>query len=237
MSTALDLIKEAGKEICVFSEGLTPNAEQANDALIKLNRVIDDLNSQNLALYNTTNVTSTLIANQNPHTVGIGGNINIERPLKIQRAFTRQPGALYRVDYMMDQFDNDQYQEFIVKSINTSYPTHFYYDCNFPLANFYTYPVQSQTLELHLSVWSKLTKFILTTDISLPEPYEEILMLKLALKMAPSYGVNLDKIKIISDEAARMIRNIKAINQDSNHMILDYALVSGKGSFNILRGF
>ena len=237
MATALDLIKEAGKEIGVFSVGYTPTAEEAADALVKLNYVVDDFNTQNLALYNTTNVVSTLTANKNPHTLGDGADIDIARPVKIQRVFVRQQSAISPVDYELTQIDNDQYQEIIVKNIKTTYPTHFYYDMNYPVASFYTYPIQAATLELHLSVWTKIDKFTLTTVVDLPEGYRELLMMKLALKLCPSYSIPATKIAIINSEFSRIMRNIKAINQDSNHMNLDAALIkTGSGRFNILKG-
>lgn len=238
MVTALDLIKEAGKEIGIFSVGYTPSAEEASDALTKLNYVVDDFNTQNLALYNTLNVVSTLTASKNPHTLGVGGDIDIARPVKIQRCFVRALNAISPVDYELKQIDNDQYQEIVTKSIGTTYPTHFYYDLGYPLANFYTYPVQNATLELHLSVWTKIDKFTLTTVVDLPEGYRELLMLKLALKLCPSYNIPTAKIATINNEFSRIMRNIKAINQDSNHVNLDSILVhNAAGRFNILKGF
>jgi hypothetical protein len=99
--------------------------------------------------------------------------------------------------------------------------------------------VQSQNLELHLSLWDKLDRFTtLQSTASMPEGYEYALIYATAVRLSPMYGVKSNKGEFIFDEAARLLRNIKAINQTGNHMEIDSALLAtNTGSFNILRGF
>jgi hypothetical protein len=123
MATALDIIKHACKLIGVLEPGESMSSDDAKDGLETLNYVVDSWNIQGLALYNTVNITASLTGGKNPHTIGITGDINISRPIKIQRAFTRSSvSATNPVDFMMDPVDNDRYQEFAIKNISTTYP-------------------------------------------------------------------------------------------------------------------
>lgn len=242
-STALDIIKGALKLINVLQVGETPKGEDAQDAFNALNGIISSWNNQRLMLYAVKNVTGTLNAGQNPHTIGDGGDIDIDRPLRIEKAFVRIAGLTNPVDYMLEQDDNNRYQEYSVKNTQVSYPTRFYYEPTYPLASFYTYPMCSQNLELHLSVWQQLATFeSLIAEVNLPINYENALKYQLAIDLAPMYGKAdvIAKGTPIYERCAQFLREIKTVNQPKFVATIDSAILGrrlGPGAFNIYRGY
>jgi hypothetical protein len=237
--SALDLIKSARRLLNIDASGDSIDAGESEESFDVLNMLIDSMDNQRLNVPSLKNVTGTLSAAKNPHTVGTGGDINISRPLRIERAFCRLAALTTPVDFPMDQINNNQYQDLAVKNISTSYPTHFYYEATYPLASLYVYPVQVSALELHMSVWDKLTRFsAITTEISLPEGYENLFRYMLAVELAPMYGKALTKGDFVFDRAAELLRDIKSINQQTPNSVLDSVLTStGRSSFQIYRGF
>jgi hypothetical protein len=241
MSTALSIIKGALGLINVLGQGEALNNFDSNEAFAILNDIIRVWNLNNLMLYKIQKIIGTLIAGQNPHTIGpSGANITTARPVRIERAFTRLPTASNPVDYQMDQVDSNRYDEIIVKSIGTSYPNVFYYSPDYPNGNIYTYPVQSQqNLEIHISAWMQLSEIAQISDsIDLPYAYDVALKYQLAVDISSRYGKQLVKGDNVFDKAAELRSTIKRVNQPNNNILLDSALMSGwNRGFSILRGF
>lgn len=242
-SSALDIIKGALKLINVLAQGETPSSEEASDGLKALNGIVASWNNQRLMLYAVKNVTGTLNAGQNPHTVGDGGDIDIDRPLRIEKAFVRIAGQINPIDYILEQDDNNRYQEYAVKYTEVSYPTRFYFEPSYPLAKFYTYPKCGQNLELHLSVWMQITEFTsLVAETELPPDYENALKYQLAIDLAPQFGkaASVTKGTVIYERCAQFLREIKAVNQPKWVATIDNAVLGkrvGNGAFNIYRGY
>jgi hypothetical protein len=358
MATVLDLIKSARLLLNIDAVGDSVSANEAQDSLQNLNWMLDSWNTQRLMLWNMLDVTGTLQANKNPHSIGLdkaayslsdsntasgnhttgsivapliddigngsiitvqptitnaGGNywrvygkgptgdihviagtpfnttpptpityvvpadisqiyltpvygggttgdsvalsvtsaqvyvplyaqttdIPVDRFLRIERAFTRTPGVSSPVDFPMEIISSARYQEFTVKKIGTNYPTHLYYEPSFPIAYLYTFPVQTTALEIHMSVWNKLTQFASVNDtVSVPEGYLNAIRYNLAVEIAPQYGKVLVKGTPIFDRAAQLLRQLKAINQEEKHAVLDLALVNNQShGFQLYRGY
>ena len=240
MATALDIIKGSLRLINVLAQGDTPSDDEADEALQAMNYIIESCNNQRLMLYSINNVVGTLTANKLPHTVGTGGDINIIRPLRIEKAFVRIPNLTSPIDYALTQDDNNRYQEYSVKKIGVTYPTNFYYEKTFPLASIFTYPIQTMDLEIHMSGWAQLTQLAaLVTDMAFPMGYENYLKYQLAVDLAPTYGKPLNRGDAVFDRCAELKREIKSVNNPDYQAEYDNALIGNRGSrnFNILRGF
>jgi hypothetical protein len=242
-SSALDMIKGALKLLNVLSPGEVPDAELQDDAFKALNRIVSSWNTNRLMLYAVKNVVGTLNAGQNPHTIGDGGDIDIDRPLRIEKCFVRVPGTTNPVDYPVVQMDNNRYQEFTIKNTLVNYPTNFYYEPTLPLASIYMFPVQSVDLEIHLSVWMQLAQFSsLIDENEIPIDYENALMYQLAIDLAPMLGKSGSVVRgsQIYDRCKEFIREIKTVNQPKYVSTIDSALLGsnqGSGAFNIYRGY
>ena len=241
-NTAHDIIKDAFDIINILDPASELSAEDAQVGLRALNGIVESWNNQRLMLYSVNNVIGILTAGKIPHTIGIGGDINIDRPLRIENAFLRIPGITNPVDYQLIQDDNNRYQEYTVKYTQVSYPTNFYYEPTYPLASIYLYPIQGHDLEIHMSVWSQLTKFTtLTSEETLPIGYDMALKYQLAVDLAPRYGkINVVHGHPVYDRCAQLLKSIKTVNQPKFVSTIDISLLGkrlGNNAFNIYRGY
>lgn len=161
------------------------------------------------------------------------------RFLKIERAFTRSPGLPTPVDFPMEIISSARYQEFAVKNVGVNYPTHLYYEPTFPVARLYTFPIQTTELEIHMSVWAKLQQLnTINDELNLPEGYANAIRYNLAVEIAPKYGKAMERGNPIFDRAKDLLRQLKAINQEEKHSVLDYAVVNMQShGFQIYRGW
>jgi hypothetical protein len=191
-------------------------------------------------LHSVKNITGTLTAGLNPHTIGDGGDIDLDRPIKIESVFVRKQNQSDPVDYHLAQVDNIGYQDFIQKSSSITYPNSFYYEPSYPLGKIYVYPVNDSDLEIHLSVWLQLPKFeSLVTETDMPAICENTLKYQLATDLAPSLGKSASVMRgtLIYDRLTEFMRQIKSVNQQRYETIVDSALLCNNYDFNIYRGY
>lgn len=189
MTTALDLIKSALKDCGALGVGQTPLAEDANDALTRLNAMMSQWIRRRWLVYHLVDVvfqgTGQLF-----YTIGAGGDIDTVRPDRIEAAFFRQtvqaPGN--NVDYPLIVLNaREEYNAIALKTMK-SFPAYVFYDSAFPLGKVYVWPVPTNLYEMHLSVKAQLQQFAsLTDEIILPPEYEECIRLNLALRLGVSY--------------------------------------------------
>lgn len=244
MATARDIIEGALSLINVVGDGLSPSPEMISRGHDALNDILVTWNNQELMLYKTRLIQGTLSAGVNPTSIGPMGDIDtttIERPARIERLYTRVDVGPNPVDFIAQQIDHNRYQEIITKNVETSYPTNFYYQADYPLGYIYTYPVQSQDLTVVISAWDNINTIVnVVDDLIMPYGYDVALKYQLAVDLAPSYGKSLNRGDAIYDRAAELRRQLKAVNQRDMNVTLDNALMShmnNSNRFNILRGF
>lgn len=220
MTTANSLIDEALLAIGQLAEGETPSPETAQSALRRLNSMVDSMNNESLTIYQIQDEVFTLPANTTTRTIGIGGQFNTVWPVKIlDSTFVRDPVNAPGVDFDVAIINNAEYSGIPVKSVTGPYPQVIYYDRAYPLGTLYFWPVPVNSLSLHLSTWKPLHSFPgLTTALSLPPGYEEMLTFNLAVRLAPSFGVNASQeVRQIASESKR---NLKRVNGQDEVMSL-----------------
>ena len=190
MATAGDLCKAALQEIGVLAAGETMDAAMQTDTLARLNRWLDSLAASNLFIYTVTRTTATLTANQASFTVGSSGNINITRPVFIEKvnfidtAF--DPDQEYEMPELLTE---EQYAAIPVKALTSVYPECAYYNPTFPTGTLIPWPIPtSATLLWAIYHWAAVSEFALpSTAVSLPPGYSEAITQNLAVLLCPSY--------------------------------------------------
>jgi hypothetical protein len=183
MTTALDLITGAGRLIGVVRKGETLAADEAQDALLSLNEMIESWANNGLLVVadteETFSVTSAL-----SYTIGAGQTLNTARPLNITQAYF----TIGNLDYPLIMIDDQQYNDIVLKDIGTSIPQYINYSPEFPYGKIRLYPQASGTL--FIASQKALTGFAaLSTTVSLPPGWTRALRYNLAIEMAPEFGV------------------------------------------------
>lgn len=223
--TALDLITGALRIIGQYAPGEPIDPNDANDSLDALNGLFDILSTESLAVFNNNENIVTLIPGKAVYTVGVGGDIPIQRPLRITQAYTRLTTTGSAVDFNCDIRDTAGYTAIGLKNQPGPWPKILYYNTGFPLAQLYFWPVPSQAGQFHFWTDMLLQSVSLTTSLSLPQGYYLYLQYALAEVIAPQFGVQVSPD--IQRQTKRFLKSIKANNSTPDRLaIIDGAVVS-----------
>jgi hypothetical protein len=230
-STALDLIESALRVLQVKASDVDLTAEEANDALDALNAMIEAWSLDGFLLYHFTKQTFNAIPNANPITIGIGGDINIARPIDINELTFNASGT----DIPVERLPYNDYSRIKLKSLKNNYPIYFYLDQTFPLSSLYLYPVPTAAISLTAYIKQAFTSFAnLSAPVSLPPGYWRALKFSLAIELAPEYQTTAgDDVKNMALSAKSLIRRT---NRQPSTLQSDLIYISNGGSrYNIYR--
>lgn len=227
--TALDVITGALRKIGQYSPGEVLSSEDANDTLDILNGFLDYLSTQHFAVYNNVETVVTLTNGKSSYTVGTGGDINIERPLRITEAFTRITTGISPVDFDCAVWPLEKYSKISIKNLPGPWPKMVYYNTSYPLAQLYLWPVPNGAAELHLFSDQVLSNLALTDLLNLPRGYFLWLQYELAELLAPEYGVPVPPA--VAKASARIRAGIKSLNaRPQPEAPVDGAIVATHGN-------
>ena len=222
-TTAAVIIEDALKENLIISEGETPSATMYADGLRMLNRMCDTLsNNDDFAYY--ASQYSMAMTGQTSFTIGPTGDLIQARPIKIDTAVVTRLGITYPVKVI----DNQRYDDLTLKTLSGANTAAIYYEGTYPNGTVYCYPL-STGCTLQMRVLNQVKNFAATTtQIDMPEGYEDFLMLGLAVRMAPSYGRPVNPDTRTAYKAAKKL--VMNTNQVVPTMELPNAVMGKSGS-------
>jgi len=222
-TTAAVIIEDALKENLIISEGETPSATMYADGLRMLNRMCDTLsNNDDFAYY--ASQYSMAMTGQTSFTIGPTGDLAQARPIKIDTAVVTRLGITYPVKVI----DNQRYDDLTLKTLSGANTAAIYYEGTYPNGTVYCYPL-STGCTLQMRVLNQVKNFAATTtQIDMPEGYEDFLMLGLAIRMAPSYGRPVNPDTRTAYKAAKKL--VMNTNQVVPTMELPNAVMGKSGS-------
>lgn len=212
MTTARDIITLALFDAGVSGVGQTPDAEDINGALRRLNMMLRQWEQRRwLVFHETTH--SLAMTGALSYTIGPAGQINVTRPRQIKSAFARQTiiGG-NSVDYPLGLIQaREEYNLITLKNL-ASFPMYLFYDVANPLGVLYPWPLPSNQYTLYVTVVSQLQTFANLTDtVTLPDEYEEPIFYNLVVRLRAAYQRPADPVATALAKAGmNTIRNINA---------------------------
>lgn len=214
--TALDVITGAMRKTGQYTPGEAISAADANDALDVLNALFDSMSLEDKSTFFRNENIVTLTPGQLSYTVGVGGQINIQRPLRIANAYSRITTSNSFVDFRCEIVDEDQYASIGLKSQPGPWAKWLYYNAQFPLATLYLWPVPTQSVQFHFWTDMLLQSVSLTTQLSLPQGYYNYLQFALAELLCVDYGIGVPPdLKRLAARYERMIKsNNSAVDRE-----------------------
>lgn len=242
--TARQIIYSALRFIGVLRTGQAAAPEADDDGLGMLQSMIDQWQIERLMIYTINRNVFDLVASQQVYTVGTGGNWNIPRPARIDRAGVIVQGT-YPTELPLRKVSIQQWaQEFPAKTVTSSLPTAFYEDGGFPFINVTMWPVPSvATSTIALYSWSPLATFAdLDTDYTFPPGYDLALRFNLGELLWPMFVVNSKsngnqmQLQMVQQMARAAKAKIKTINQPVLNMRIDSQLTGNRRGFNWITG-
>lgn len=224
--TARDLITASLRSLRVLGMGDTLQAEDANDALMRLNDWLDALSLERLSIYYVTRTIQNLASDKGTYSIGTGGDIDMVRPTSIESAgLVLDVNATPVYEKPIDIFTDQRWQSIRQKNLSSPYIQGVYYDHNWaplivpplpatpmPLGTIYVWPIPSiGTTRLVLYTPQALPEFAtLDTEYTFPPGYRRFLRTNLMIELAPEYG------KQLTADQARMAAHSKAVIKRAN---------------------
>jgi hypothetical protein len=234
MTTAVDLITLALKDIGALGIGQAISADDTADALATLNMMLGQWQGERLSVYHLVDTAISSTGKQT-YTVGTGGDFNVQRPIKINAAYARlNAGSSTPIDYPVTIIDSrEDYSRIALKALQ-SFPGWAYYDPAFPLGNLTFYPVPDNTFQLHIVTMEALPQFTAAGQaINLPPEYMAAIRYNLGLYLAPSYQIEPQRSLV------GLALNAKRVVKRMNSQIPSMTMPRGIGSkqrYNIYSG-
>ena len=204
--SASTIIVNALIEAGWLAQGEPPNAGDANFALGKLNRILDQWAAKKVYAWAMQFLQFTLIPNLAPHTIGPTGVFAVPiRPVRLEGAALVLNNVTPNVDSpILKLRDAAWWNNQRVKSLSSAVPTDVYYEPDVPNGSLYFWPVPNVAYGVRLQIWQQLGKFAsLASSYSLPPGYEEALTMTLAASLI---GPNSGALAIQAREAVATIQ-------------------------------
>lgn len=207
MTTINTIIKDAFFDARITDLVDGPTAEQSNYALRVLNRIVDDLSTEDILMPYRTSENFAISSSSVSYTMGSGGTASSSRAKKIIDCFIRDSSDY---DTPVKIIPEVSYNAISDKSVSAR-PSELYYDPVYPVGviyfnylpdNDYTAYIESLK-DLH----SDLTR---ATTLSLPAEYERLLEKALAVDLAVTF--NTPNASALAAQYERTRSKILALN-------------------------
>lgn len=231
-TTALDLIKRAMRLIGAIATGETPTSDEADDALVVLNDILEGWSIESLAVWGSSNQTFTMVPGQAVYTVGPGGDFDTNRPVDIFGGYCTLNG----VDYQIMPVDQSAYNRIPLKTRQQSIIEQMLYVNENPLGVLTLWPVPFAAAPITLSCGRILSQVpSLATELVYPPGYAKALRYSLAVHLAAEYGITppVDVATIARDSKG----NIKTANMSAPIMSFDGVLTNQHNAAIWQRGY
>ena len=229
LPTALDLVTDSLEMLQVYAPGEQISDADAERMLSVLNDMLDVWSNLTLDCFTILEQSFALIPGQQSYTVGPGGYIDGQRPIKVLDG----PGTAYVQDtngnnYGVTVVPRDQWNLYGNRSelITSDFPDTLFYDPQFPLGIVNVMPIPTINYTMFFDSYSQLANLpALNSTLSLPPGYKRAITTNLALCGKP-YFKTAEIDPLIVAEALQTHGAIKRYNMRPNVEIMEPELFS-----------
>lgn len=229
------------------SPGRGISTEMAAEGIDILNELYDLWNVRSVAAFTERIDVFTLVSGTQSYTIGDGGDFDMPRPVRIEKAniLLTSGSTTVRVPPGLTLLDDYEWGSIPVISVG-GIPTKLYYDLGYKqtavvgVGNLFFYPYPNQAaLQVELFSWQKLNAALTSADtLQVPDGFVMATTLSLAEQLAPMYWKRTAALLAeLKQEAARARAQAFGINQVPGHLKTDCPVGrGGKTYFNYLTG-
>ena len=232
------IINAAYRKIGVAVDGVMATSTQITNAAEALNNIVFTLYAQGMPVWAMTTTSFTPVLGQVAYPVGLGigtGNLNIQAPLKITQAFSRD--NISNTDIPMNIYTQYNYNLLSTK-INEGYPVHLWYQPLNQAGTITIWPAPDQYTATYRSIYfvyqRSFDEFDAGTDTpDFPQVWLEPLIYSLAHRLAPEFGLPLAEQDKLNETANMLIQNALSFGTEEGALFIqpDW-VVLGMGSDN-----
>lgn len=236
--TGMQLIRGALLDLQVLDAVADPSAEDAEDARLALNELLDSFGIERNWLYKVIRTTKTLTASTANYTIGTGGSISVAKPTWIDRAgLIIDTTATEPTEVPIDVLTEEEYAGWPSKTQEASQSSAVYYDHGHDSSGYgliYPLPipdVSTTQLVLYTPGGGATTFADLVTDYAMPKGYQRAIRKNLALELAPMHGAQPSPLLLRQAEESKAA--VKRANVRPFLKCPDPALTGWVGHWNI----
>lgn len=220
-----DLITRALRLIGAYGSGESADGNDATDALLALNQMIDGWSADNLMVYQRQEQAFALTGGKPAYAIGPTGDFITQRPIDIEYAFTRDANGIDRSVAVIAQ---DRFAQISLKAIPNTFPTCLKNDNAYPNATITLYPYPATGLTIYLGMLQVLNDFAdLGQLINMPPGYEEAITFSLAELIAPEYDRQASAT--VARLAATSRGRIRSLNLPTPSLVCEFTGVANSG--------
>lgn len=207
---ASSIIDRALRIIRQISPGVSPTTDEYAAALVALNGRLDAARNERLMCLATQDEPLTLVSGQASYTIGSGGDLNTNRPVRIDRAYVVYQNVTFPVDIYTDA----QYQAIPYKLQEGTFPTILYYAADMDSGHLWPWPIcNTSGVELHVVTWTPMLYFAtISTQYNLAPGWADWLAFETAIMLAPEYE------QPVTPDMREMAKNAKKWIQTVNNV-------------------
>lgn len=218
MTVVKDIVEDAVYELGILAPGdpLTPNI--SSHALRMLNRLVESLNIEGLLIYDEERNVYPLTVGTQTYELGPATDPQLDPPITLS---TTRPVLISRLGVLLTEnnptneigvslLSDEDWAGVSVKQTTGGFPTGVHITGDFPTRKVECWPIPGMVCSLVVYNMRVIPTFTdLTNVISLPQGYEDLLMYNLAIRLAPSYGIQASPTTIeLARQAKTRLRDI-----------------------------
>lgn len=232
------IINAAYRKIGVKVDGVTLTADQQTAGQENLNNIVFSLYAQGMPVWAMTTARFTPVLGATNYPVGLGvgsGSLNIQAPLKITQAWTRD--KISNTDIPMNIYTQYNYNLLSTKT-NQGYPVHMWYQPLNQSGTITIWPAPDQYTATNREIWfvyqRAFDEFDASTDTpDFPQVWLEPLIYSLAHRLAPEHGLPLAEVDKLQETANSFITNALSFGtEEGSFFIQPDWVVMGMGQGN-----
>ena len=191
--TCRDLLTAALRRIGVVAQGITPQAETLQQALMAFNSFVDAQAANRMMLYGETRTTWALVPGQQDYLVGPGQDVDRARPVYLEQYGSVSP--LRYIDTQNDFLESPlsllteaQWRAVSTKGMSCTLPSAAYYDPTYPFGTIHLWqiPTSSSLLGVMYAP-TAMTEYTYDDLVSLPPGYRRFLITNLAIELCAEF--------------------------------------------------
>jgi len=235
--TTRTLIADAMKLIGALAAGESPTADEAKDALARVNDILEAWSLDRLMVSDVVRQAFTLTSGQQKYLWGILGDWGVERPTHIFGArLITLADPTQPLEMPLRLYTDQEWREVSMKSLTGPQPEGMWFNSSYPQAECWFWPIPNVST-LQVAIYHPMPvhdAVTLDTVLVLPPGYKRALRYALAVELAPEFGRQLSPtIYKIAAESKAAIRDM---NDRPSELRCDPALTGGSGRWSILTG-
>lgn len=191
---------------------------QSTEGLAVLNSMLDKWQTQRLFCYVISRIVVPIVPNQVSYTIGINGDIAINRPEKLWGAGYVFTDVDPEVEVPLEVYNDQQWKANTIKSFTAPIPYAIYYKAGFDAQGnglIFLWPIPQNNANFTLYVWDNTVLNnvpLLTTSLMFPPGYQSAIEYNLAVEIAARFprAKMRAEVPMLAREAKAWVKNVNA---------------------------